>query len=73
MKLPDNLYNVLKWIGLVCLPACAWYVLEIGEVAGIVNPEGIAKILNATGTLLGILIGVSTYTYNQEKNNRGED
>ena len=45
MKLPDNVYNILKWVGLVCLPACAWYVLEIGEVAGIVNPEGIAKIL----------------------------
>lgn len=73
MKLPDNVYNILKWVGLVCLPACAWYVLEIGEVVGIVNPEGIAKILNATGTLLGLLIGVSTYTYNQEKNNRGED
>ena len=73
MKLNDRVYEILKWIGLVCLPACAWYVLEIGEVAGIVNPEGIAKILNATGTLLGLLIGVSTYTYNQEKNNREED
>lgn len=67
MKLPDNVYTVLKWIGLVCLPALAWYVLEVGELVGIVNPEGIAKILNATGTLLGILIGVSTYNYNKDK------
>lgn len=66
MRLPDKVYDVLKWVALICLPACAWYVLEIGETAGIVNAEGIAKILNATGTLLGLLIGVSTYNYNKE-------
>jgi len=59
MKLNDRVYEILKWIGLVCLPALAWYVVEIG----IENAEQIAKILNATGTLLGILIGVSTYNY----------
>jgi len=59
MKLNDRVYEILKWVGLVCLPALAWYVVEIG----IENAEQIAKILNATGTLLGILIGVSTYNY----------
>ena len=66
MRLPDKVYDVLKWVALICLPALSWYVLEIGEMAGIVNPEGIAKILSATGTLLGLLIGVSTYNYNAE-------
>ena len=71
MKLPDNVYLVLKWVGLVCLPALSWYVLEIGATAGIPNPEGIAKILSATGTLLGLLIGVSTYNYNNDKKAEG--
>lgn len=66
MKLPNKIYDVLKWVGLVCLPALAWYVLEIGETAGIANPDGIAKILNATGTLLGLLIGVSSYNYKKD-------
>ena len=66
MILPDKVYEILKWCGLVLLPALAWYLLEIGDTAGIQNAEGIAKILNATGTLLGILIGVSTYNYRNE-------
>lgn len=66
MKLNDKLYEVLKWVGLVCLPALAWFVGEVGADIGIVNPEVVAKVLNATGTLLGILIGVSTYNYRKE-------
>jgi hypothetical protein len=63
MKLNDKLYEVLKWIGLVCLPAVAWFVVEVGADIGIANAEVVAKVLNALGTLLGILIGVSTYNY----------
>lgn len=69
MKLPNKIYDVLKWVGLVCLPACAWYILEIGEAAGIANPDNIAKILNATGTFLGLLIGVSSYNYSKGEPN----
>ena len=63
MKLNDKLYEILKWIGLVCLPAVAWFVVEVGADIGIANAEVVAKVLNALGTLLGILIGVSTYNY----------
>ena len=63
MKLNDKLYEVLKWVGLVCLPAVAWFVVEVGADIGIANAEVVAKVLNALGTLLGILIGVSTYNY----------
>ena len=63
MKLNDKLYEALKWIGLVCLPAVAWFVVEVGADIGIANAEVVAKVLNALGTLLGILIGVSTYNY----------
>lgn len=66
MKLNDNVYEILKWVGLVCLPAIAWWVLEVGGDIGIQNAEVVAKVLNATGTLLGILIGVSTYNYRKD-------
>jgi len=66
MKIPDRLYEVLKWVGLICLPALAWFVTEVGADIGIQNAEVVAKVLNATGTLLGILIGVSTYNYRKE-------
>lgn len=66
MKLNDKLYEILKWIGLICLPALAWFVTEVGTDIGITNADTVAKVLNATGTLLGILIGVSTYNYRKE-------
>ena len=66
IKLNDNLYELLKWVGLICLPALAWFVTEVGADIGIQNAETVAKVLNATGTLLGILIGVSTYNYRKE-------
>lgn len=62
-KLSDRAYEVLKWCGLVCLPAFAWFVSEVGADIGIANPEVVAKVLNAVGTLIGILVGVSTYNY----------
>ena len=66
IKLSGSVYEVLTWIGLVCLPALAWWIMEVGGDIGIQNAETVAKVLNATGTLLGILIGVSTYNYRKE-------
>lgn len=66
MKLNDKAYEILKWIGLICLPALAWFVTEVGADVGIANAETVAKVLNALGTLIGLLIGVSTYNYRKE-------
>ena len=63
MKLKNELYDVLKWIGLVCIPAIAWFVGQVGYDIGIANADVVVKVLNAIGTLLGMLIGVSTYNY----------
>ena len=69
MKLKDGVYIVLKWIGLVALPAIAVY-------CGTVLPlpiftldaetiRSIIVIINATGILVGALIGVSQITIAQ--------
>lgn len=57
--IPDKLYDVLKWVGLVALPAVAWWVSTCGEGVGIANVEVVVTIINATGTLIGMLIGAS--------------
>lgn len=60
--LPDKTYNILKWVGLVALPAVATFV---GTVGTAVNWEqtGIAvTVITATGTLVGTLLGVTTAT-----------
>ena len=62
--LPNKVYDVLKWICLVCLPAVAAFVLFMGEDLS-ANYELIAKWVNGIMVLLGSLIGVSTVQYNK--------
>lgn len=61
--LNDKAYNLLKWIGLIFLPACAWLVGQVAPAWGWENTGAIVTTLNALGTFIGILIGVSTLNY----------
>ena len=60
--LPDGAYDVLKWLGLIALPAVATFVSVVGPVWGMPNVEAVVTTLNATGTLVGLLIGISHVT-----------
>ena len=59
--LPDDVYQALKWTGLIALPAIATFVGVIAPVWG--WPDGLSNALvvtfNAAGVLVGALIGVS--------------
>lgn len=57
--LPDWLYTKLKWLGLIALPAVAWFVGAVGGDIGIEDPTKVAAVINAAGALVGILIGAS--------------
>lgn len=66
MKIPDKVYDVLKWVALTCIPAVTTF---LGVVLGAlkVDPNTmniILTILPAVGTLIGALIGISTVKYN---------
>lgn len=61
----NKVYDILKWVGLIALPAVAWFVSVIAPVWGIPNADAIVTTLNAAGALLGVLIGASTVDYNR--------
>ena len=63
MKIPDAVYDILKWIGLIVLPACAWFVGRVAPSWGWENVDAIVITLNSLGTFIGVLIGVSTLNY----------
>ena len=63
MILPDNVYEVLKWVCLIALPAVSVFIMTVGPQLGIQDPEAVAKLINAVATLIGVLIGVSTAAY----------
>lgn len=60
--LPDGMYDVLKWLGLIALPAIATFISIVGPVWGMPNVEAVVTTLNALGTLVGVLIGISHVT-----------
>ena len=66
MTLPGKVYDVLKWVALLLLPGLATYIGEVGPAWGLQNVDAIVLTLAKTGTLLGFLIGVSTYSYNKK-------
>lgn len=67
MKLPDNVYNVLKWICLVLLPAISALYFALGGIWGFPYVEQIVGTIAAVETFLGALIGISTIQYNKLK------
>ena len=64
--LPNNVYDILKWICLIALPACSAFVLFMGTDLN-AQYELIAKWINGIMILLGSLIGVSTVQYNNAR------
>lgn len=65
-RLPDRVYNVLKWIVVILLPALNTLIFSIG---GLVKFDTglICGVISAVTVFLGALIGVSTYAYNKDK------
>ena len=63
--IPNSLYQVLKWVGLIACPAIAPFVGAVFPAWGIPNVDAITLTLNATGVLIGALIGVSAATSKQ--------
>lgn len=63
--IPSKVYQVLKWVGLIACPAIATFVGAVFPAWGIPNVDAITLTLNATGVLIGALIGVSAATSKQ--------
>ena len=68
MKLPDKLYDWLKWICMICIPALTTAYVGLSAVWGWPYAEEIAKTSAVVCTLIGALLGISTADYNKEKN-----
>ena len=57
--LPEKAYSVLKWLGLIALPAIAVFINAVGPAWGWPNIDAVVLTLNSIGVLIGALIGVS--------------
>lgn len=72
MKLPDAIYNVMKWIMLLATPVCT-FVLGIIAAAQTGDASAIiTAVLGGLGTLAGIIIKISDAAYRKELEDGGE-
>lgn len=69
MRFPDKVYDTLKWLCLIAIPALVVLLATVLPAFGI-DPETVKVItitISAIGVFIGTLIGVSTAAYKAEQ------
>ena len=69
MKMTDKMYDALKWIAQILLPAVATLYFAIAQIWGLPYGEEIVGTITAIDAFLGALLGISTYQYNKRSDN----
>ena len=67
MKLRDSVYDVLKWVVCICIPALTTAYVGLDSIFGWGYGDVVAKCSAILCTLLGSLLGISTAQYNKDK------
>lgn len=63
MVISPKVYDVLKWISLVVLPAIATFYFGLAQVWGLPLAGEVVATITLTDTLLGGLLGISSAKY----------
>lgn len=63
----NKVYDILKWIALVVLPAIASFYIGLGNFWNIPYPEQISGTIMLADTLLGTILGISSIQYAKNK------
>lgn len=61
----NKVYDVLKWVALIVLPAIATLYFAVAQIWGLSYGEEVVGTITAIDTFLGALLGVSNATYNK--------
>lgn len=68
MIIPSKVYDVLKWVCMIVLPAIATLWFTLGKVWGFPYLGEIEATIVAIDTFLGAILGVSAIQYNRLEN-----
>lgn len=66
MILNNKVYDVLKFIAQIVLPAIATLYITVANIWGLPYGEQISGTIMAIDTFLGALLMISTNTYNKQ-------
>lgn len=62
----NKLYDVLKFIALVLLPALGTLYFALAGIWGFPYGEQIVGTITAVDTFLGVILGISTHKYHKK-------
>ena len=68
MKMNNKVYDILKWIALILLPALGTLYFALAGIWGFPYAEQIVGTITAIDTFLGVLLGISANTYKKRDN-----
>lgn len=68
MKMSNRLYDCLKWIAILFLPALATLVAVVFKIWDLPYGPEIAATITAVATFLGAILGVSHIQYKKGDN-----
>ena len=73
MKMSNKVYDVLKWISMVVIPAFVTMLGTILSVLKVANTNVILIIIGAVATCLGSILKKSNRDYMKREENKSED
>lgn len=65
--LGNKAYDILKWVALIALPAFGALYYTIAGIWGLPNASEVVGTVTAVDTCLGLLLGLSTKSYNNSE------
>lgn len=66
MKMSNKVYDILKWIAMIFIPACSALYFGLSQIWGFPYGEEIVGTLAVIDTFLGALLGISSDRYWKE-------
>ena len=66
MKLSNKVYDILKAIALIWLPAIGTLYFALAGIWNLPSPEQIVGTITAVDTFLGAVLGISSANYNKQ-------
>ena len=63
MKLNDKVYDILKWVAIIVLPALSTLVAGVFPIWGLPYGQEIAQTITAVATFLGAVLMISNVKY----------
>lgn len=66
MQMNDKIYNILKYVAMIALPAIGTLYAALAGIWGLPYGDQVVGTILAVDTFLGALLGISTASYNKK-------